>query len=68
MSEKVGVQMARCSECENPIQLGEDVRLGELIACPKCHWLLEVISLNPLELDYALRDEGWEECEEEVVI
>ena len=65
MSEKGGAQMAQCPGCENPIQLGKDVKLEALITCPECHWLLEVISLNPLELDYALRDEGWEEWEEE---
>jgi lysine biosynthesis protein LysW len=57
--------MARCPKCENPIQLGRNVDLGVLITCPECHWLLEVISLSPLELDYALRDEGWEEWGEE---
>ena len=67
MSEKMGAQMATCPEYESPLQLGKDVKLEALIACPECHWLLEVISLNPLELEYALRDEGWEEWEEEVV-
>jgi len=61
MSEKGGEQMAQCPGCENPIQLGEDVKLEAIIACPECYRLLEVTSLNPPELDYALRDEGWEE-------
>ena len=59
--------MAQCPGCENPIQLGEDVKLEAIIACPECHWLLEVISLNPLKLDYALGDESRGEWEEEVV-
>lgn len=67
MSEKERVQMTQCPKCENSLQLSKDVKLEDLITCPECHWLLEVISLNPLELDYALRDEGWEEWEEEVV-
>ena len=45
--------------------MGKDVKLGTLITCPECDWLLEVISLNPLELSYALGDEEWEEWEEE---
>jgi lysine biosynthesis protein LysW len=57
--------MARCPGCGNPIRLGGDVKLGALITCPECHWLLEVTSLNPPELKYALRDEGWEEWEDE---
>ena len=66
MSEKGGVKMAQCPECGNPIQLGKNVKLEALITCPECDCLLEVISLNPLDLDYALGDEEWEEEEEEV--
>jgi lysine biosynthesis protein LysW len=63
--EKGGVRMAQCPQCENTIQLSKNAKMGALIACPECHWLLEVISLNPLEFDYALRDEGWDEWEED---
>ena len=63
MFEKGGVKMAQCPECGNPIQLGKDVKLEALITCPECDCLLEVISLNPLDLDYAFRDEVWEEEE-----
>jgi len=64
--EKGGVKMAECPECGNLVQLGKNVKLGALITCPECDCLLEVISLNPLELDYALGDEEWEEEEEEI--
>ena len=58
--------MAKCPECGNPIQLSKDVKLEALITCPECDCLLEVISLNPLDLDYAFGDEVWEEEEEEI--
>lgn len=45
--------------------MGKNVKLGTLTTCPECEWLLEVISLNPLELDYALGDDDWEDWEEE---
>ena len=35
--------------------------LGKSIKCPECEVMLEVISLNPLELDYPLGDEDWDE-------
>jgi lysine biosynthesis protein LysW len=66
MFEKGGVKMAKCPECENLIQLGKNVKLGARTTCPECDCLLEVISLKPLVLDYALGDEEWEEEEEEV--
>jgi lysine biosynthesis protein LysW len=66
MFEKGGVQMAQCPECESPIQLSKNVKLGALITCPECDCLLEVISLNPLDLDYAFGDDEWEEEDEEI--
>ena len=57
--------MARCPECGNPVQLSKDVKLGTLTTCPECDCLLEVISLHPIDLDYAFGDEEWEEEEEE---
>jgi lysine biosynthesis protein LysW len=61
MSKKGDIQMAQCPECENPIQLSKNVKLGTLTTCPECDCLLEVISLNPLDLDYAFGDEEWED-------
>jgi lysine biosynthesis protein LysW len=43
------------------------VKLGDYIECPECGTMLEVISLKPVELDYVLGDEDWEEWEEEEV-
>jgi alpha-aminoadipate carrier protein LysW len=59
--------MTRCPECESPITLNKGVKLGDYIECPECGTMLEVISLKPLELDYAVGDEDWEEEWEEEV-
>jgi len=63
MFEKGGVKMAKCPACEKPIALGKNVKLGARIECPECGELLEVISLKPLDLDYAFGDEDWAEEE-----
>lgn len=57
--------MTRCPECESTIALNKGAKLGDNVECPECGTMLEVISLKPLELDYALGDEDWEEWEEE---
>ena len=57
--------MAKCPECGNPVKLSKDIKLGALTTCPECDCLLEVISLNPLDLDYAFGYEEWEEEDEE---
>ena len=61
MSEKGGFQMAECPECEKMIVPRKGIALGECLHCPECSTLLEVISLEPLDLDYALGYEDWEE-------
>ncbi len=65
MSEKGGVKMVKCPECGSTITLSKKVKLGATIECPECGTVLEVISLTPIELDYALGDEEWEEEGEE---
>jgi lysine biosynthesis protein LysW len=58
--------MAQCPKCEHMLRLSKDVKVEDLVTCPECHWLLEVVSLNGPELDFALRDEGWDDWEDEV--
>ncbi len=65
MFDRVSVKIARCPECGSTVALGKSVKLGEFIECHECGTMLEVISLKPLEIDYALGDEDSEEWEEE---
>ncbi len=66
MSERGRIKMTRCPDCDGAIVFGTKMKLGKSIECPECGVMLEVISLNPFELDYALGDEEWEEEEEEI--
>ena len=59
--------MARCPQCEKTIVPRKGVQLGECLHCARCGTLLRVISLNPLDLDYTLGDQEWEEEWEEEV-
>ncbi|GIV77857.1 hypothetical protein FKZ61_001635 [Litorilinea aerophila] len=57
---------ARCIECDEEIELGTRVRLGLQVTCENCGAELEVVSVNPLELDWAYEeDEEWDEDEDE---
>lgn len=60
-----GLKVAECPGCEGNIALSKGVKLGERIDCPECGEKLEVISLRPLELDYAFDDEDWEDSGDE---
>ncbi|MEZ4516121.1 MAG: hypothetical protein R3C44_04535 [Chloroflexota bacterium] len=44
---------ARCPECDARIYLQRRPEAGELMSCPECDTLLEVISVSPLRLDWA---------------
>lgn len=51
-----------CPECDADITLPADAMENELISCPDCGVELEVISLDPLELDLAPEvEEDWGE-------
>lgn len=50
--------LAACPECEAEIHVDEDVDKGELIHCDECDTNLEVVGLDPIELDLAPDDEG----------
>lgn len=59
--------MARvyCPDCDGRIILGPDVRVGLTLVCLHCDAELEVISLDPPEVDWAY-DWEWDEEEEKV--
>jgi len=43
-----------CPACESEIELDElDVDRGQKIGCPECGVTLQVLSINPIELDIA---------------
>lgn len=57
--------MATCPVCEGTFFVDEEeVEEGDLISCEECGAELEVVSLDPLELE-ALDDEEAKEDEEE---
>lgn len=43
-----------CPECDAPVKIGARAQLGQLIKCSGCKKTLEVIDINPLEVDIAL--------------
>jgi len=51
------VPLASCPECEVEIHVDEDVDKGEIIHCEECEARLEVVGLDPIELDLAAEDE-----------
>lgn len=49
--------LAACPECEAEIHVDEDVDKGERLHCEECDSTLEVVGLDPIELDLAQDNE-----------
>ena len=59
--------MAICPECEFEIDVDEyDVDRGDTLECDNCGVTLEIIGLNPIELEVASDDEEDDEDEDEL--
>jgi len=54
MSKRGSIKTTQCPECDGTIVFGTKTKLGKSIECPECGVMLEVVSLNPLELDTLL--------------
>ena len=57
--------LAACPECEAEIHVDDDVDKGEHVRCEECEVMLEVVGLDPIELDLAPEDEEDEDYDDE---
>lgn len=56
------MNVTNCPECEADIRLPQDAVQNELISCPDCGMELEIISLDPPQLEAAPDvEEDWGE-------
>ncbi|MCI0399497.1 MAG: hypothetical protein L0332_32200 [Chloroflexi bacterium] len=58
---------ALCPDCGRKIVVGPKPKKGQWVSCPHCNADLEIVSLSPLEFDWAQYDaeDEEEEFEEE---
>ena len=58
---------AYCPDCDEKIAL-QNPRVGQKLLCPSCETEVEVIGVDPLELDWAYDmtyDEAWDDEEDD---
>ncbi|HST22341.1 MAG TPA: lysine biosynthesis protein LysW [Blastocatellia bacterium] len=46
-----------CPECGEDVQVDEDTDKGDVVECEVCDTQLEVVGLDPIELDVAVEEE-----------
>jgi lysine biosynthesis protein LysW len=60
-------QMPRaiCPDCDEDVFFSTKPRLGQIVYCSSCDARLEVVEVDPLELDWALEDSAEDLLEED---
>ena len=53
--------MAECVECGADLEVPKRVSIGELMECPECEVMLEVIDIDPVTLEVAAAVEDMDE-------
>jgi alpha-aminoadipate carrier protein LysW len=51
------MEAAECIACGNEIAFREDPKMGQLVKCKRCDAELEVVWLDPIELDWPFVDD-----------
>ncbi len=58
----LNLMTAECPECVAQLPLTGEILKGEIVTCPDCGAELEVVGLDPLELELAPQvEEDWGE-------
>ena len=57
--------LAVCPECEAEIHVDEEIDKGEKMHCEECDAQLEVVGLDPIELDVVYGEEEEDFTEED---
>ncbi len=51
-----------CNECGGAVEIDDDVMLGEILQCPDCGIELEVVGIDPVQIELAPEiEEDWGE-------
>lgn len=48
---------AMCPECESDVFVEADSEQGSIVVCDECHTRLELVGLDPIELDISEADD-----------
>lgn len=52
---------AECISCGSEIKFSNQPKMGQTVTCPECDAELEVVWLDPVELDWPFDDDEYDE-------
>lgn len=56
---------AMCPECESDVFVEADSEQGSIITCDECHSKLELVGLDPIELDVTADEEDIDDYDDD---
>ncbi|MFH1636492.1 MAG: hypothetical protein ABIG63_21125 [Chloroflexota bacterium] len=59
------METAECISCEEKITFQIEPKMGQLVTCPKCDAQLEVVWLDPIELDWPFDDDEYDDDDDD---
>jgi alpha-aminoadipate carrier protein LysW len=59
------MEIAECISCGAEISFREDPKMGQLVKCKRCNAELEVVWLDPVELDWPFVDDDDDDEEDD---
>ena len=57
--------LGTCPECDAEVHVDTDADKGDAVTCEECGTDLEIVGLDPVELDIVEEEEGEEDYEDE---
>jgi len=57
--------VVECPDCGEDISIAKPIELGKRVKCPECDADLEVIGVDPVELDWVYEDYDYQDEEDE---
>ncbi|MBL7202011.1 MAG: lysine biosynthesis protein LysW [Anaerolineae bacterium] len=62
---KTGKTVVDCLECGDRITVTGQVKMGQVVTCPECGTKMEVVDLDPFEIDWAYDEPEYKEQPED---
>ena len=62
---KIKKTVVDCVDCGEPIALSGRVEMGQIVNCPECGAAMEIVSLDPAEVDWVYDEPVYSDQEEE---
>jgi hypothetical protein len=63
--KEVKMASAACASCETQIEVGRKPVVGQRVTCPSCDEVMEVVWLQPVELDWAIDEDDYDDDEDD---